>query len=86
MISDNCLVGCRETHHHRNCNEYMQLNNHVETKFLETKEVIARRGYANLITPMNIYIVLETYKQQYMIQCDNGKIHKLSKKLFYGKI
>lgn len=86
MITEYCLVGCRETHHHTNCSEYATGIDYVKPNFLEVKQVIARKGYANLITPMNIYIVLEKYKQQYRIQCDNGKIHKLSKKLFYGKI
>ena len=86
MISDNCLVGCKETHHHTNCSEYAKSIDYVKPNFLEVKQVIARAGYANLISTLNVYTIIETYMQQYRVQCDNGKVHNLSKKLFYSKI
>jgi hypothetical protein len=86
MITENCLVGCKETHHHANCSEYTTGIDYVKPNFLEAKQVIARAGYANLISTLNVYTIIETYKQQYRIQCDNGKVHNLSKKLFYSKI
>ena len=86
MITENCLVGCKETHHHKNCGDYVSTIDYVAPKFLEDKQVIARAGYANLISTLSVYTIIETYKQQYRIQCDNGKVHNLSKKLFYSKI
>ena len=86
MITENCLVVCKETHHHKNCGDYVSTIDYVAPNFLEAKQVIARAGYANLISTLNVYTIIETYKQQYMVQCDNGKVHNLSKKLFYSKI
>jgi hypothetical protein len=86
MITEYCLVGCRETHHHTNCSDYVSIIDYVAPNFLEDNQVIARAGYANLISTLSVYTIIETYKQQYRIQCDNGKVHNLSKKLFYSKI
>lgn len=86
MITENCLVGCKETQHHKNCSEYVSIINYAAPKFLEDKQVIARKGYANLISILSVYTIIDTYKQQYRVQCDNGKIHNLSKNLFYSKI
>ena len=86
MITENCLVGCKETHHHKNCGDYVSTIDYVAPKFLEDKQIIARAGYANLISTLSVYTIIETYKHQYRIQCDNGKVHNLSKKLFYSKI
>jgi len=76
MITENCLVGCNEIAHHRNCSEYILLN-------MSIKEITCKKGYLNLLRYNKEYAVLGESAISYTIMCDNGHIKKLSKKLFY---
>lgn len=77
MITNDCLVGCNEITHHRNCSEYV-------LQKITIREITCKEGYLNLLSYHKEYAVLGESAISYTIMCDDGHVKKLSKRLFYG--
>jgi len=75
LITENCLVGCNEIAHHRNCSDYIPS--------MSIKEITCKEGYLNLLSYHKEYAVLGESAISYTVMCDNGHVKKLSKKMFY---
>ena len=75
MITEQCLVGCNNHSHHKNCNFF--------TVRIENNIIKARQKLLDYITAEKEYCFLHFDRDFYEIIDDKGRIKRVAKFYFY---